>query len=1020
LATIKELKAKFSATADGFRREVRNIRESFTQMGTTTERAMDDSNEAVRRFKRALEDLERAIANSDNPQMFQALSQAIQNSQQELSQTGTIAETSMQEVQDAISDAHQEFTQLGDASSDALQEVENAINAVEQELNHLGDAGSDSLHEVEDAVNDVEAEIDQLAQNGSNELDHLGDSINDVGSDTEELEGSAQEAEGGFVGAFGGIKGAVLGVVAAIGAAILAVWQFISAGDELKKAMNHLEVNTNATREEIKEMETSLINIYKNNYGESFYDIADAMAQVRRVTGLTGEALEDATTKAILLRDSFGFEVNESLKVTNVMMKQFGISADEAFTLFAQGQRDGLNYADDMMDSFWEYAVYFKQLGFDAEGMWNIFKAGADGGAFNLDKVGDSIKELGIRVKDGSEASAEAFQALGLNAKKTSKEFAAGGESAQTALAKVFKGLGEIEDPIKRNAIGVALFGTQFEDLEANTILSLGNVRTQADMTADTLEKIDEIKYNSIGEAFVGIWRMISGELLIPLQQKAMPGINHFVETAKGLLTGFIDMMRGDIPSNLFDAISKGFGKDKHRAIQNFFIGIRDGITQAKETMAPFKQFVEGVFALFDGNFMKGSDILTKLGLSAAQVQLVANAINLIKNFVSTLWQIVSAAFEGIRAAVTRVIGFLAPYILPLILQIVTFIGEKLKMITGFWNQYGGQIMQAVQNAFNFILGIIQFIMPAVLFIINSVWTSIKGVIDGALKIIMGLVKIFTGLFTGDWSLLWEGVKQLLGGALQFLWNLFSLMMIGKLLGGIKAFILGGINFFKSFGTSVVGTFKSFFNNIITWFNFFRQTGSSIWSAMIKTLRSTIQIFVDAVKVNFNNILNSATTVFNGVKNAIMHPIQTARDVVKGIVGEIKGFFTNMKLSLPNIKMPHFKIKNWSKNPLDWLKAMPSLDIDWYADGAIFTKPTLFNTPAGMKGFGEAGPEAAIPLTDTVLGKIGSMIAATMPQSSGQGDIFIEVPLYLDNREVARGTYKYTTEFQEHEENRFK
>ena len=38
--------------------------------------------------------------------------------------------------------------------------------------------------------------------------------------------------------------------------------------------------------------------------------------------------------------------------------------------------------------------------------------------------------------------------------------------------------------------------------------------------------------------------------------------------------------------------------------------------------------------------------------------------------------------------------------------------------------------------------------------------------------------------------------------------------------------------------------------------------------------------------------------------------------------------------------------------------------IDWNAEGAIFTRPTIFNTPSGYQGFGEAGPEVAMPLSN--------------------------------------------------------
>ncbi|WP_392355847.1 DUF2207 domain-containing protein (plasmid) [Bacillus sp. A01H] len=158
------------------------------------------------------------------------------------------------------------------------------------------------------------------------------------------------------------------------------------------------------------------------------------------------------------------------------------------------------------------------------------------------------------------------------------------------------------------------------------------------------------------------------------------------------------------------------------------------------------------------------------------------------------------------------------------------------------------------------------------------------------------------------------------------------------------------------------------------------------------------------------------------------------------------------------------------------------INIDWRAKGGIFTKPTIFGMMGGnLQGAGEAGPEAVLPLNKKTLGAIGAGIAAAMPDgnihqlmgdmsrmmassmnqlsglrtvmsdvygnmsnsrqamassvsnqvinySSGTsgggvipmlgGDLIVEVPVVLEGRDVARGTYRYTKEYQEREDQR--
>ena len=104
------------------------------------------------------------------------------------------------------------------------------------------------------------------------------------------------------------------------------------------------------------------------------------------------------------------------------------------------------------------------------------------------------------------------------------------------------------------------------------------------------------------------------------------------------------------------------------------------------------------------------------------------------------------------------------------------------------------------------------------------------------------------------------------------------------------------------------------------------------------------------------------SNVWNGIKDTISNAISGAFNVVSNIIGRIKGLF-NFKFQWPHIPLPHFSISG-SPNPLKWLtQGVPELHVSWYAKGAIFDKPTIFDTMNGLKGVGEAGPEAVAPIS---------------------------------------------------------
>ena len=117
--------------------------------------------------------------------------------------------------------------------------------------------------------------------------------------------------------------------------------------------------------------------------------------------------------------------------------------------------------------------MHFSKIGLSAEEFTGILISGAQNGAWNMDKVGDAVKEFGIRAIDGSKGTKEGFAAIGLNADEMAKKFTAGGETANNAFAATIAGLAAMKNPVEQNAAGVALFGTMWEDLREDVVLSM-------------------------------------------------------------------------------------------------------------------------------------------------------------------------------------------------------------------------------------------------------------------------------------------------------------------------------------------------------------------------------------------------------------------------------------------------------------------------------------------------------------------------------------------------------------------
>ena len=319
------------------------------------------------------------------------------------------------------------------------------------------------------------------------------------------------------------------GIALAMGTAAIAVGGLaVKFSEDLQKSLNGVQAATGIADEHMVGMKDTMISIYNNNFGENFEEIGAAMTLINQQTGLAGEALQSMTEDALALKDTFDMEVADSLKGANQLMKQFGMDGDTAYNLIAQGAQGGLDANGDLIDTLNEYSGTFKAQGFSAEEMFNMLSNGAASGVRDVDLLADAVKEFGIRSKDGSDATAQAFKDLGLNSDALTKSFGKGGEEGKKAFEGVTNKLIAMKDPVKQNELGVALFGTQFEDLGIKGVTALVNTQGEINKSVDALGKINAVKYDTAAEAFEGIKRNLETSILVPLGEKIMPKINEF------------------------------------------------------------------------------------------------------------------------------------------------------------------------------------------------------------------------------------------------------------------------------------------------------------------------------------------------------------------------------------------------------------------------------------------------------------------------------------------------------------
>lgn len=244
-----------------------------------------------------------------------------------------------------------------------------------------------------------------------------------------------------------------------------------------------------------------------------------------------------------------------------------------------------------------------------------------------------------------------------------------------------------------------------------------------------------------------------------------------------------------------------------------------------------------------------------------------------------------------------------------------------------------------------------------------AIWEAIKTAAETVFGAIRDFLQLVWDTIKQVATTVWETIKGVITGVAEGIYN------------GVKTHIEFLFAYLSLIFNAIWGIASSIWNGI-------KDTITNVVNSIRDTVSNVVNGIRDAVSNAFNSARDTASSVWNGIKDTISNAINGARDAVQWAIDAIKGFF-NFSISWPHIPVPHFSISpaGWSVGDL-LHGSIPSLGIDWYAKGAVFDKPTVFATPSGYKGFGEAGPEAAAPVS-VLKGYIRDAVAEAMGNAGG-------------------------------------
>lgn len=672
----------------------------------------------------------------------------------------------------------------------------------------------------------------------------------------------------------------------------------MDAYSETENAVTKVNAYFGETGQAAEESANVIKSVYSDGVGESMDSVADAVLMVKKNLGDLSETdLTNLTQQAITLDELYGIDMNETLRGVNSLMQQYGLTAQEAMDYIVVGTQNGLDKTNELGDNLSEYAGKFSQAGYSASEYFQLLDNGLKNGAYNLDKVNDAINEVTTRLVDGTIG-----ESIGSFSTKTQELFTSwqnGGATQKQVIDSIVADIGNCTNQQEALNLAALAFGTMAEDGNLKFITSLTSVGSTYDSVKGSAQGMFDATTTPMQQMESNTRKL--QQALVPLGEKLAELANAILPPLVSVITtigGWFERLPGPV--------------------QNFVIILG-------ALLAAFTALTPVIAAISVAMGALNVSMLPIIAVIAAVAAAIAGIIVIIQN-----WGAITQWFGELWNTICTGIGAMVD-------SLKAWFSNLWTHLQSVWEG----ICNVVQTAVMLLGSIIQGAIDIITLPFQMIWENCKGIV----------------------SSVWEGIKSVVSSAIHAVSSTISSVM-----GAIKNVISTVWNAISSKVSSVLNAIKT---TVSTIFNAVKSVASSVWngiksviSSVVDGIKSKVSSVFNGVKSTvtsiFNGIKSTATSVWNGIKDAIIKPVEAAKNAVKGIIDKITGFFSGMKLELPKIKLPHFKISGkLSLSP----PSVPHLSIDWYKEGGILTKPTVFgmNGSSLMAG-GEAGKEAVLPL----------------------------------------------------------
>lgn len=792
------------------------------------QREVEETRGALNRYKADLSGLqseqERLVSNTERlNKLFTAIGSSVDDYADVLGsrlvtaiRNGTASsdqlKTAVEKIGKAVTGGKADIKQLTDAldTVDDGQAVRNLIN----DLNDVGDAAQDAADDIGEIA---QATKGAALMEAADQLSAVGDKIQDVGD------------------------------------------KAVSAYAETETAVSKVNAYFGETGEAAEASAEIVKNVYGSGVGQSMDAVAEAVIMVKKNLGDLGDTdLTNLTKQALTLEELYGIDMNETLRGVNSLMKQYGLTAQEAMDYIVRGTQNGLDKTNELGDNLSEYAGKFEQAGYSASEYFQLLQNGLQGGAYNLDKVNDAINEVTTRLADGTIGDS-----IDLYSQKTQSLFLAwqNGEATQKqVIDSIVADIGNCTSQQEALNMAAQAFGTMAEDGNLKFITSLTSVGETYDSVAGSAENLFSQTQTPMQEMEANTRKL--QQALVPLGEK-------IVELANVVLPPLVAIIT---------AVSEVFGM-LPEPVQNFVV-VLGALLVAFTALTPVIAALAVSFGALN------ISLLPVIGIIAGVAAAIAGIIAIVKNWgaitewFGQLWQVVS---EKLMELWKGLVVFFTETIPAAFQKFIGFFSSILDWWSGLWSQ----VSSFFSDTWNTILQnpVVQLVVDTVTSLwenakntLQGIWSGICDIAAGAWELLKNvilapvllLIDLVTGNFSqlaSDASNIWNNIRN----AASQIWS------------GIRQVVVSAASGLKQGVETVLSALSQFASQI--WLAM-KQTASSVWNGIKSAVVNIASSLREAAVSAFQRMVSGISSALSGLYSVVSNGFSSAIRFITGLPGQ--------------------------------------------------------------------------------------------------------------------------------------